>query len=194
MCLSLLLGCSYQLDDDQPLQPSSYNLPGIDKLKQTMQAFKDSRQITAEKARKIERNTRDQRSSSLWYYVRRYCLTASLFGQVLSRKSTTAPDSLVLQIIQQKTFSTAAVQHGIDNEQSAVNAYLTKQQGNGHLGVVYAPSGFVINPKLGASSDGVVYDPTDQTQPYSFLEINTHIHIGTLHPLKHIRHHPSTVI
>lgn len=174
LCLSLLLGNSYQPDDDQPLQPSSYNLPGIDMLKQTMQAFKDSMQITAEKAREIERNTRDQRSSSLWYYVRRYRLTASIFGQVLSRKSTTAPDSLVLQIIQQKRFSTAAVQHGIDNEQSAVNAYLTKQQGNGHLGVVYAPSGFVINPKwpfLGASPDGVVYDPTDQTQPYGFLEI-----------------------
>ena len=74
LCLSLLLGYSYQPDDDQPLQPSSYNLPGIDMLKQTMQAFKDSMQITAEKAREIERNTRDQRSSSLWYYVRRYRL------------------------------------------------------------------------------------------------------------------------
>ena len=46
--------------------------------------------------------TRDQRNSLLWYNVRCYRITASVFGTVLQRKLDTPPDSLVLRILQPK--------------------------------------------------------------------------------------------
>ena len=74
---------------------------------ETTAAFKRSLQISDDKAREIERNTHEQRLSSLWFSVRQYRITSSLFGNVLTRRATTPPDSLVLRI-QSKRFSTAA--------------------------------------------------------------------------------------
>ena len=99
---------------------------------ETIAAFKRSLQISDDKAREIERNTREQRLSSLWFSVRRYRITSSLFGNVLTRRATTPPDSLVLRIIQSKSFSTAATTYGIENEQVALKEYLAYQQSHGH--------------------------------------------------------------
>jgi len=68
-----------------------------------VEAFKSSLMLTEEAIRKIENGTREQRASSSWYEVRRYHLTASMFGTVLERKPDTPPDNLVLRILQPKT-------------------------------------------------------------------------------------------
>ena len=85
-------------------------------------------EVTAEKSREIERDTREQRLCPLWFSVRRYRITASLFGAVLSRKPNTPPDNLVLRIIQPKHFSTPATRYvqymyGIKKEEYAVKEY-----------------------------------------------------------------------
>ena len=134
----------------------------------------ESLKVTADKAREIERNTREQRLSSLWFSVRRYRITASLFGSVYTRRSTTPPDSLVLRIIQPRNFSSRAVQYGIANEQIALQEYIAYQKSHGHPHLTVSPTGFLIDiehPFLGASPDGAVYDPVNPQCPFGFIEI-----------------------
>ena len=109
--------------------------------------------------------------------MRRYRITASKFGAILRRKSDTAPDSLVLRIIQPKNFLTATTQYGIENEQVAVKEYVAYQQTHGHPHLSVSPTGFYINkecPFLGVSPDGAVYDLSNMQQPFGFLEIKCH--------------------
>ena len=130
------LGISLLLDphfrQGSVYQPSSHHIPDTSKLKTTIAAFKNSLEINDEEARKIERDTREQRLSSLWFSVRRYCITASLFGAVLTRQADTPPDNLVLRIIQPKNFSTPAIQYGNENKQVALKGYVAFQQAHGH--------------------------------------------------------------
>ena len=111
--------------------------------------------------------------SSLWFSVRRYRITASNFGHILSRKVNTPPDSLVLRLIQPKNFSTAATRYGIENEQLALKEYIAYQHSHGHPDLAVSPSGFLINkdyhPCLGATPDGAVYDPSNTQQPFGFF-------------------------
>ena len=106
-------------------QQTSHSIPSTQDLQETVRAFKTSLQVSPEKAREIECNTRQQRFSQLWFDVRRYRITASIFGPVLSRRVDTPPDNLVLRIIQPKKCSTPATRYGIENEQVALENYTT---------------------------------------------------------------------
>lgn len=86
LCISLLLDPQYQVG--QSTVPSSHNIADTPQLQETVAAFKKSLELTCDEAREIERNTRDQRNSPLWFSVRRHRITASFFGSVLSRKPT----------------------------------------------------------------------------------------------------------
>ncbi len=172
--ISLLLDPQFQCEED--LTSNECQLRSIIKLKETIKNFKASLQVTAEKAREIERNTHQQRNSQLWFSVRRYRITSSLFGAVLSRKDTTQPDSLVLRIIQPRALSTPAIQHGINHENLALKEYIKYKSSLAETNndLIVTPSGFRINPSyscLGSSPDGAVYDPSNTSQPYGFLEI-----------------------
>ena len=67
---------------------------------QAIKAFKQSLAVSEVRAREIERSTRAQRMSPLWFDMRRYRITASVFGAVFSRRPDTPPDKLVMRIIQ----------------------------------------------------------------------------------------------
>lgn len=154
--------------------PSSHNLPNTVQLKETIAEFKKTLCVTLMEARDIERNTREQRLSPLWFAVRRHRITASMFGSVLSRKADTPPDSLVLRIIQPKHFSTPATTYGIEKEDVAIKEYISYQRSHGHTDLMVSSSGVIINPDyyyLGASPDGSVYDPTSKEQPFGYLEV-----------------------
>ena len=86
-----------------------------------MFSFKSSLNLTVEKAHEIERATRGQHKTAVWFSVRKYRITASNFGAVLSQKDATPPDKLVMQIIQPRSFSTPATRHGIENEKHAIS-------------------------------------------------------------------------
>ena len=114
-----------------PSQPSSHHIPETSELVETIASFKQTLEVDDTKAREIERNTREQRLS-LWFSMRKYRITASLFGAVLMRRPETPPDNLVLQIIQPKQFSTPALQYGIDNEKLALQEYIAYQNAHGY--------------------------------------------------------------
>ena len=71
--------------------------------------------VSPERHREIERQTRNQQNSSMWYEVRQYRLTASVFGEVLRRKPDTPPHSLVLRIIDGKRITGAALEWGVQH-------------------------------------------------------------------------------
>ena len=133
-----------------------------------------SLKVTEYEVRCIERNTREQCHSSLWHSVRRYKITASSFGAVLSHKESTPPDKLVLRILQPKNFTSPATSYGIAMEPVAVKAYVTYQESHAHANIPVTQCGFHISrtaPFLGASPDGAVYDPSTVAQPFGFLEV-----------------------
>ena len=130
--------------------------------------------LTEEAIRKIENGTREQRASSSWYEVRRYHLTASMFGTVLERKPDTPPDSLVLRILQPKQFTSPATEWGKTHESIAITEYVKYQHSHGHPSLTVTPVGFHISlshPYLGASPDGAVYDPSTASEPFGFVEV-----------------------
>jgi len=117
-------------DDDEVRQPSSYRLTNEDALKDTVKALEESLQVTLDEARKIETETRDQRLSSFWFEVRQYRLTASRFGEVISRRMDTPPQRLVLSILRPTDFTSEAMRYGIAYEKVALEAYTLKSSMN----------------------------------------------------------------
>lgn len=173
LCVSLLFDSQFK-SEEVLSTPTSHRIPDLSKLKDTILKFKETLQVTPERSREIERGTREQRNSQLWFSVRRYRITSSQFGAVLSRKPDTPPHSLVLRIIQPKSLSTPAINYGIENEKLALKEYTKYQQSLGMNDLVVAPSGVIINPNysfLGSSPDGAVYDPSNLQEPFGFLEI-----------------------
>ena len=92
----------------------------------------------------------------------------------MSRRDDTPPDSLVLRLLQPKRFSTPATWYVIDMEPIAIAEYLKYQHIHGHTALTVSSSGFLLcssHPFLGASPDGVVYDPSNSLEPFGYLEI-----------------------
>lgn len=185
--ISVLLDAEYIEESEKVQQPSSYNLPNLESLKLSVEAFKKSLVVDANEAREIERKTREQRMSTAWFTVRQYRLTASRFGDVISRKQSTPPDKLVLNILQPTYFTSVAMKYGIDNEKHALEAYVTWQHNHGHPDLIVSPSGFIINPLysfLGASPDGAVHDPSHADAPFGFVEIKCPYSVRDLTPVE----------
>ena len=79
-----------------------------------------------------------------------------------------------MRIIQLRNIKSAALEWGVQHETIAIAEYMKYQHQNGHDGLVVARSGFLVShshPFLGSSPDGAVYDRTELTQPYGFLEV-----------------------
>ena len=174
LCISLMLDEKCCAKESDVLESPECHLPSNEDLKQSVELFKKSLAVSEDKIHEIELNTREQRLTPLWFSVRRYRLTASNFGRIFSRKATTPPDKLVLNLIQRKSFVTPAITHGIENEDTAVSEYVQYQHANGHPDLAYSQCGFHISethPFLGASPDGAVYDPSETDQPFGFLEV-----------------------
>ena len=174
LCISLLFDKSFCYWDNSTTAPSNPTPPSAAALRITVDAFKASLAVSEESIRKIERDTRQQRKSTVWHSVRRFRLTASMFGNVLRRKPNTPPDSLVLSILQPKQFESAATDWGIQQESLAIHQYARYQWSHGHPDLSVAPCGFHISPEhpfLGATPDGAVFDASHAEEPFGFLEV-----------------------
>ena len=107
------LGVSVLFDKDTQVwtdQDASVETPSRGDLMERVSAFKESLHVSPERIRQIERETKDQSQSALWYSARRYRLTASVFGKVYQRLPSTPPDSLVKGLLHPQQFSTKAME------------------------------------------------------------------------------------
>ena len=66
---------------------------------QKVEELKLQMSVTLEECTLMEASTRVQSVNDEWYNAREHRITASVFGDVLSRKPSTKPDVLVTQII-----------------------------------------------------------------------------------------------
>ena len=188
LCISLLLDerCKHELSSSVD-PPVDFNLPSSSALTTTIAAFKESIEVDDLKTREIERITRGQHHSAAWFSVRRYRITASLFGSVLSCRPDTPPDSLVLRILEPKKFTSTSTKYGIDYEKTDIKLYTDYQQSHGHPGLIVSSCGFVINREflfLGATPDASVYDPIELEQPYGYLEVKCPYSVRDLTPVQ----------
>ena len=98
--------------------------------------FYDSLRINEENAADLERATKSQRHSSRWWTERKPRLTASTFGEILSRKSITSPFLKGLVSDQNAPVDSrnvpAPLQHGIENESRALKQYENYLVNSGH--------------------------------------------------------------
>lgn len=169
---SVLTDTSLQIWSDDSTE-STVDLPTKTELSQRVSLFIESLHLSPERIREIERNTTQQHLSPQWFSVRRYRLTASMFGEVLRRRPDTPPDALVLRIIEPKQFTSAATEWGKETEAIALQEYEVNLKSLGHSDITVCRAGFVVcesHPFLGASPDGYVHDPSRKEQ-YGLVEI-----------------------
>ena len=115
--------------------------------------------MTPEQALEIEKKTRLQSEEMMWYQQRRLRLTASNFGTVAKRRSTTPVANLVKSLLYSKPVNSKPIRWGKNHEVDAEMSYIA------YLKQVYTDvsiqhSGLVINcnnPCLACSPDGIVH-------------------------------------
>ena len=159
--------------DSTPIASEYQSTPTRQEIVKKVADFKESLRVTPDKIREIERNTRDQHMSPLWYSARRFRLTASVFGRILHFMPTTPPDSLVKMLLHPKHVSTPAIEWGKRNESTAVSEYTKYYHALGNKNIIVCKAGFVIcedHPFLGASPDAYVHDPHSNDN-YGLAEI-----------------------
>ena len=128
--------------------------------------------ITQEQCTAIEEKTRSQSKSVSWSEERKNRLTASLFGNIIKRKSVT--QTFLRSLNCPKCFSSVPTSYGKNNERNAIEMYIKKTGHHVH------DCGLVVNPKfpfLGATPDGKVCDNgktglVEIKCPYSARDLN----------------------
>ena len=87
-------------------------------------------QKTAKQIEEISEMTSDQADdeSGEWMMLRRERVTASSFGDIAKRRTSSSPAPVVTKLLYSKHFITPAMQYGIDNEPVAREAYIAKQR------------------------------------------------------------------
>ena len=101
-------------------------------------------------------------------------MTLSVFGLIYHKKPDTAPDALVVNLLDQWQVISPAIKWGIEHESEALEAYEEHQNRTGHTELTVRLVGFCVSIRqsfLGASPDGGVYDPSNIGEPYGFAEV-----------------------
>lgn len=151
----------------------STNIPPPPNISTEHDAFLKKITIDVSETWNIQTNTTSQVEDAMWFQQRKYRLTASNFGRVMTRKKEPTK-SFLSSLFQSKNLTNvSSIQHGKQNEAVAKTLYVKKMQKNVHANFSVYDSGLVINPScpyLGASPDGKVFDPTS-TNRFGLLEI-----------------------
>ena len=114
--------------------------------------------VTAAESAAVEKATRDQSKSKLWFRFRAGRVTASKFRDAAHTPPANPSSSLIRAICYPDAyqFSSAATTWGLEHEQTARDCYVKLFEPN-HCDFKVTDSGFVIStthPYLGASPDG----------------------------------------
>ncbi|GLV31329.1 hypothetical protein CBL_11060 [Carabus blaptoides fortunei] len=112
-------------------------------------------QVTQEERDKIAQETVGQFDNEIYRSARANRLTASKFGEVVKRRTTTSPETLVKRILSQDHINVPAINYGKENESVAIRLFeagmnIPVQRTGLHIDVV--------NPYLAASPDGLIGD------------------------------------
>ena len=126
--------------------------------------------LSPEKALEIEKNTRSQSSCSAWHQERAFRITASRFGEVVSRKAP-VNEKFLHSLFSSPRVETQAMKYGLDMEPMVVKEF--KELAGSQVEVVKC--GLLVHPDIywmGCSPDGIVYD-TSENPSVGSLEIKS---------------------
>ena len=126
--------------------------------------------LSREKALEIERNTKGQSNCSAWYQERAFRITASRFGEVVSRKAP-VNDRFLHSLFSSTKVLTEAMKYGLDNKTVVVKEF--KELSGTQVKVFKC--GLLIHPDIywmGCSPDGIIYDP-NKNPSVGILEIKS---------------------
>ena len=126
--------------------------------------------LSPEKALEIEKNTRSQSSCSAWHQERAFRITASRFGEVVSRKAP-VNDKFLHSLFSSPRVKTQAMKYGLDMEPMVVKEF--KELAGPQVEVFNC--GLLVHPDIywmGCSPDGIVYDTSDNPS-VGILEIKS---------------------
>ena len=154
-------------DEENMFQPPiiyPVKVPSMPPLEDSgLEFYNNNVKVSINQCLEIEKATRSQSSSKLWFKQRQLRLTASNFGNIIKRKKadvskltnrlSTTCDSL---------HHLKAIRFGKENENVAAQLYVKYQNSHGSSGTKVFNCGLFINPQfpwLGASPDRLVYDP-----------------------------------
>ena len=134
-------------------------------------------QVNESSANEIEQSTRQQgkgdwSTEQIWQCERHKRLTASQVGGIIKMRNTTKRANKVKQMLYSNFKGNKHTAYGLENEDSASQAYTTYMQQNRHSDLKTSPCGLVINcenPWLAATPDSRVYDP-QSSQPHGLVE------------------------
>ena len=121
--------------------------------------------VTPQQRSYIEHHTKRQSEDSLWHHQHKLRLTASNFGRVAKRHSTTPVGNLVKSLLYSKPFSTEATRWGTQHEDDAKKQYLEYLKSSGYPAASIKESVLVIDddcPSLACSPDGLVDIPGEE--------------------------------
>jgi hypothetical protein len=142
---------SYQFHDSVRLD----SVECVDTFKQ----YYDGLVVLPETSKKIETSTRGQSDNSDWARARLGRITSSKFGNVMTRKVSTAPDNLVKDCMGYRDrFENTHTRWGIGHESAARRKYAIEHQKK-HSSIKVVQCGLLVSPEfphLGASPDGLV--------------------------------------
>lgn len=131
----------------------------LDKLPADMararKLHEDSLRANANRRSDIEKETRAQGNSPAWHVYRKMMLTASNFGEICRRRSTTKVHNLVKKLMYYPIRENKVTKYGHVSEEKA------RKQLSDDLGEEIAECGLFISeehPFLGASPDGLIGD------------------------------------
>ena len=129
--------------------------------------------FSLEKAIDIETNTRSQSSCSVWYQEWAFRITASRFGDVVSRKAP-INDKFLHSLFAPTKGPTQVMKYGLDMEPAVVKEFkeLTGPQ------MEVFKCGLLVHPDIywmGCSPDGIIYDP-NESPSVGILEIKSFFH------------------
>ena len=153
------------------------NLPYTDLIQECERCFCNLT-ITPEHCKNIEKHTRDQSNSKLWFQQRAGRITASHFKSAACTDPALQSQSLIKKICYPENhyFHTKQTYWGCAHEKTTYIAYIN-QSDTQHTGFQNAASGLVISPVfpfLGASPDGTVCCGAGMVEikfPYSCKDI-----------------------
>ena len=149
--------------------------------------FYESLRLSHNAAATLEAETKSQPSSSRWWSERRVRLTASTFGDILSRESISCAFLKGLVGDQNTSVNIRNLPDPLKHkhEGMSLEQYQNYLKHSAHP-VKTFPSGFVVNPTytfLGCSPDSKVIDETEDN-PYGFVKVKC--------PFKHRNVTPGT--
>ena len=139
--------------------------------------------VSCDEAEQIERDTRGQSESSLWYHHRRIRITASNFGMIAKRKATTPVANAVKILLYTRSANTKAKRCGLNHEDDARQAYLQYLRATNPQASIVS-SGLVIDvdePSLACSPDGLV-DIRGSDEPNGVVELKCPFSAAELTP------------